>query len=109
MPTNANAYHDSIEATTQPFDSQTLYVYGDHKQPTSTTIDTSRIQNTPGEGSESGYTVSSPTNQSMLSRSTLMRSETTQLRNDVENLRREMAALRAAQPYDDDAPPPQYT
>ncbi|KAJ3859446.1 hypothetical protein EV359DRAFT_50833 [Lentinula novae-zelandiae] len=109
MPTNANAYHDSIEAPTQPFDSQTLYVYGDHKQPTSTTIDTSRIQNTPGEGSESGYTVSSPTNQSMLSRSTLMRSETTQLRNDVENLRREMAALRAAQPYDDDAPPPQYT
>ncbi|KAJ3894274.1 hypothetical protein GG344DRAFT_41334 [Lentinula edodes] len=109
MPTNANAYHDSIEAPTQPFDSQTLYVYGDRKQPaTSTTIDTSRIQNTPGEGSESGYTVSSPTSQSMLSRSTLMRSETTQLRNDVENLRREMAALRAAQPYDD-VPPPQYT
>ncbi|KAJ3854470.1 hypothetical protein EV368DRAFT_36676 [Lentinula lateritia] len=109
MPTNMNAYHDSIEASTQPFDSQTLYVYGDRKQrATSTTIDTSQIQNTTGEGSESGYTVSSPTNQSMLSRSTLMRSETTQLRNDVEHLRREMAALRAAQPYDD-APPPQYT
>ncbi|KAJ3791208.1 DUF1793-domain-containing protein [Lentinula aff. detonsa] len=104
MPSNPNpqAYHDSTAAPIQQFTSEALYTYGDSKQRVASTI----IQSPTGEGSESGYTVSSPMSQSALSRSTLARSETVQLRNDVENLRREMAVLRAAQPFDD--APPRY-
>ncbi|KAJ3973035.1 hypothetical protein EV361DRAFT_93865 [Lentinula raphanica] len=99
---NPDTHYDSTQAPGTTFNPETLY-FGDSKQRVASTI----IQSPVGEGSESGYTASSPTSQSVFSRNTLVRSETLQLRNDVENLRREMAALRAA-PAFEEAPPPQY-
>ncbi|KAJ3769969.1 hypothetical protein FB446DRAFT_745812 [Lentinula raphanica] len=99
---NSDTHYDSTQAPGTTFNPETLY-FGDSKQRVASTI----IQSPVGEGSESGYTASSPTSRSVFSRNTLVRSETLQLRNDVENLRREMAALRAA-PAFEEAPPPQY-